>query len=680
MSNLTGPPANNPAARLKAKAETIAVVVLTLALVLLYLAARDTGPFQAIEGQTLDWRFQLRGPQAVSPDIAIVAIDDRTLADLGRWPFSRAWLAAAVNATADDGAASIVFDLLLVGPEPGELPVAPPPSGMPERGGAPELIAQDADDALAAAMRRAGKVVVPFAFVYESERANATALPAAIERSAYSVVRSGAGGHSGEPDHPAGALVPLAAFLAAGNPAHTTVFVDAGGSLRFAHPAIRYGDSYYPSLPVEGVRQFLGVDRQDLVLDVGRGLDLAGRFFPTGPDLAMPINYAGPEGLFETWSFIDVAQGSFAPGSFRDRIVLIGFNVAGLGDRFGTPYSPALPGIEVYANIIDNFLGRGFLRRSPQTDWLDPLLIALGGLLALSLILLRRPARAILATAGLLAVWSAVAVHAFVAWQIWLNYVFPSLALLLGAAIVLAGLAVRETRRRTYAERRGATLSRYVSPLAMSDLRTGEGRGTEDRTQMAAVMFVDLVGFTHASERMTPAATAQLLRRFHACVEDIARDHGGTIDKFIGDAALVVFGMSQASFSDAAAAIACARRIVGALEDWSGETADADEPRLKCGIGIDFGAVTIAEVGGRSHAQITVTGDTVNVASRLEALTRDWATNVIISDTVFDAVLAAGTVEMLEGFQELPVERVRGRDQSIRLWAWPAPPQSGSLS
>lgn len=668
MSSPAGLSGKRTARRPRLKVETLAALALTLVLAIAYLAGRDSAPFQAIEGQTLDWRFQLRGPQAVGPDVAIVAIDERTLAELGRWPFSRAWLAAAVDAIAADGAKAIVFDLLLVGPErSGKTAATVPAEGQPI-----EAVTQDADRALAEAIGRAGNVVVPFAFVYESNGANASDLPQPVAQAAFPVVRSGPAGFSDGRSHPQGLLVPFGDFLAAGHPAHATVFVEPDGSLRFARPAIRYGDSYYPSLPVEAARLFLGADAQSLMLDIGRGLSIDDQFFATTTDTALPVNYAGPAGMYETWSLIDVARGNFAPGTFDQRLVLLGTGAAGLGDRFQTPYSPALPGVEVFANVIDNFLARGFLRRSSWVEGLDTLAIVLGGLLAVSLGQLHRPAAAMLALLGLLAGWSAVNLYAFVAWQLWLNVTFPSLALVGGAVIVISGLAVRETHRRASAEQRGATLSRYVSPLTIADLQGREGRAADGGTQTVAVMFVDLVGFTHASEDLLPGQVAQLLRRFHTCVEQAARDHGGIIDKFIGDAALVVFGVPQAGLSDAADAIACARRIVGELDGWAAEAEVTRRLALKCGIGIDYGAVTIAEVGGSAHAQVTVTGDTVNVASRLEALTREWSTEIIISDAVFDAARAAGAADLLASFEALPVHTVRGRDRPLRLWAWSA--------
>jgi len=493
VTDADGPPGNRLFPRLRLKVETLIVLALTLALAATCLAARDVAPFQAIEGQTLDWRFRLRGPQPVSNDIVIVAIDDRTLAELGRWPFSRSWLAAAIDAIAADGAGSIVFDLLLIGPESPEAPTESPGRQASGVEGPLEPVTSDADRALVDAIARAGNVVVPFAFVYEETAANISDLPETVESAAYPIVRTGAARLSEGADEPAGALVPLAAFLAAGNPAHATVFVDADGSLRFSHPAVNYRGSYYPSLPVEGVQQFLGVDRKSLSLDLGKGLSIDDRFFPTDSDTALPINYAGPSGQFETWSLIDIAMGKFAPGTFRGRLVLIGSTAAGLSDRFETPYTTTLAGVEVFATVIDNFLGRGFLRRSSQIEWLDLLAIIFAGFLTACLGSLRRPATAMLAAFGLLGAWSALSLHSFIAWQLWLNYTFPSLAILLGAMVVIAGLAARETRRRTDAEQRGATLSRYVSPLAILNLKTRESQAATAPTQLAAVVSQGVV-------------------------------------------------------------------------------------------------------------------------------------------------------------------------------------------
>jgi adenylate cyclase len=252
---------------------------------------------------------------------------------------------------------------------------------------------------------------------------------------------------------------------------------------------------------------------------------------------------------------------------------------------------------------------------------------------------------------GLLALWCALNVAAFAA-GLWLNFTLPALVILLGAAIVGTGRSLRDgaLRRR---------LARYVSPL--SD-------GGDERDELAAVMFVDLVGFTGFGETQPPAEVAATLRGFHARVERAVAAHGGMVDNYIGDAVLAVFGLPAGKPSAAGDALAGARAVVAAFADWNTERRAAGQPAIACGIGLHFGPVRVAEVGGASHARVTVTGDTVNVASRLEGLTRDLHAAVIASDAVMRAAHGAPAE-----FAALPPQPIRGRAQPMSVWAWRTP-------
>jgi adenylate cyclase len=480
-------------------------------------------------------------------------------------------------------------------------------------------------------------------------------------------VRSEGAGPPRRLGHPSGVLAPHTGFLDTGHPAHVTVIVEDDGNLRFTHPAVRYGDEWYPSLAIEAARLYLGLDKNAIGLDLDRGVLLGNRLLESGTDLTLPINYAGPEGTYPAVSLIDVANGKVAPEVFEDRLVLIGAAATGLGDRFVTPYSPNLPGVETWANVIDNILYRGFLRRVPPET--DVLVIIAGGLLALLCGALGRTSLALSAMAVLTLGWCVLNAAVFTAAQTWLNFIFPAASIVLGTIVVVAARSLRESRLRLQSDRDRQSMARYIPPL------TGRGMTSDDggQSHMAVVMFVDLVGYTKASEHMTPAETAALLRRFHGGVEQAVTNHGGVIDKFIGDAALAVFGLPDAGPAHAGAAIACARRIADELAEWDRELKAAGNPGIGCGAGLHFGPVVVAEVGGAAHAQVTVTGDTVNVASRLEALTRSWRTTIIASDAVVDAARSGTDRAMLDGFTALPFQEIRGRDRPVGIWCWPAP-------
>ncbi len=226
------------------------------------------------------------------------------------------------------------------------------------------------------------------------------------------------------------------------------------------------------------------------------------------------------------------------------------------------------------------------------------------------------------------------------------------------AATLLAGLAVEglrlgdERRRRRGLERQKANLARYFAPAVVERLALSDRPAGLDRTQDAVVMFIDIVGFTRVSETMAPADAMALLRRFHTLVERAVFAHGGMVNDFMGDGAMVCFGVPDPSPTAAVDAIRAALDLLDAL------TA-APEPRLRVGIGIHAGPVLMGDIGGATQFQFTFIGDTVNVASRLEGLTRQNETSLIVSE----AVLAAARLppELAARFAPLPELAIRGR-------------------
>lgn len=652
------------------RAESLVIAALVLCLLVLYPTVRDRGLLQVIEGHTLDWRFQLRGPQAPTPEIVIVAVDERTLAETGRWPFSREWLARTVDQLDAAGARTIVFDLLLTGSERrGLQPFFESPAlFLRETRG--ERVTPSSDQALAYAIQRAGNVVVPYAFSFDPNTLNATELPPSARASAFRLVlEEGQTGNKQEPEAD-GMLLPQMPFLAAGYPAHVTVFLEPDGKVRFAHPAIRFGDDYYPSIAIEAARLYLGLDRDEVALRIGDSVNLGSRRLALDGSTSMALNYAGAAGIFPTHSLADVATGKVRAGAFHGKVVLIGATATALGDRFLSPFSLRVPGVELVATMLDNVLASRPLVRGARVEGWDMAAIIVVGLIGLGLPQLQRAAAIGLAAVGLLSAWAVFASYVFTAQAIWLNATFPAVLIILSAVIAIMGRTVRESRLRTQAERQQQTLAHYVSPLTSAGLaRAGAIRG-DGETTPAAVMFVDLVGYTQTSERLAEPRSAAMLRNFHELIESQAARFGGTIDKFMGDGAMVVFGVPGGRDTDAANAIACARGLVEALRHRNETEPKADPPSIQCGIGIHFGPVMLTELGGHMHRQITVTGDTVNVASRLEAMTREWGAVIIVSEAVLEAARAAGADEQTLGFEPLPVDHVRGRSAPLKLWAW----------
>ena len=290
-----------------------------------------------------------------------------------------------------------------------------------------------------------------------------------------------------------------------------------------------------------------------------------------------------------------------------------------------------MPGVEVLATITGNLLTGQILQRAGLKGW-DIAAILLLGLAAFALARLPVPLAAAAAIVGLLALWSAIALVAFQR-DLWLDMTFPAVAILLnagGVAILRAGIERRMRRN----------LARYHSPVIV-DMLAKSATPSFGGSQNAAILFVDIAGFTSRMERMAPDETVRFLRDFHGRIERAVLAHGGVLEQFMGDGAMVVFGVPVPRPQDAVAALSCAHDLFEDIRRRNDELAAEGEPPFRISVGIHHGPVVIASLGGPTQAQISTSGDTVNVASRLEALTREHGAAIAVSGAVVEAVKAA---------------------------------------
>jgi len=618
--------------------------LLVFGIVAAYLSLRDSPLATAIEGQSLGWRFELRGALPPPPSVVIVAIDDATLAAMQRWPLPRRVFADAVNRLTRAGAAVVGLDLLLLDREA-------PADGTGLGPG---------DSALLEALAATDRDILAFAFTHDG---NSAADPASLEiarEAGFRVVHR----PDGELAHGAtatGLLVPIAPFRRVSGLGHVNVPVDPDGVLRRLPLAMPLGEAWLPAFPVEAARRFLGLRVEEMVLRLDDGLLLGVRQIATGPGLRLPINYYGPAGTLATYSLLDLIEGRVPEAAIRDRAVILGPTAIGVGDTFSAPFSRVMPGIEVLGTVVGNLVDGPLLdRRTGESGW-DVSAIALAGLVTF-LLAGRLPPIAGATVAGLLLlVWWAIAYYAFARHALWLDLTFPSTAILLVALLGVIARASLERRQRR-------NLAGYHAPALVDLLAAGGGASLDGHSQQAAILFVDLAGSTTRLERMTPDETVRFLRELHGRIERAVLAHGGVLEQFMGDGAMVMFGVPQPSPGDAAAALAAAIDLEADIGRWNEALVAAGGMPIDLRVGIHCGPIAFARVGGAKQAQVTAAGDTVNVASRIEAMTRDQEARIAISGAVVEGVRAAGRTHLLADFVELPQQRIRGREGRMSVW------------
>jgi len=615
----------------------------------------EHGGTASIEGRLLDLRHLMRGSITPPADYVIVAIDDKTMdRQQQQFPLPRAIIAACIDRLTEAGAKVVAVDLLLLGRE---------------ASGSEDALAKG-DEALAHAVERNGRVILATALT----PASAAAMPAAsqelVRRHAFSIVETEDRDASLTTSQ--GILLPIPELSRTADLAHVNVPRDADNTVRRIAIALPLGDvGYLPAMALEVVRMLRRVSHSDMRLQVGVAAELGTQAIPIDAGNQIALNHYGPQGTFKTYSLVDVVDGLVSPDAFRDRAVFIGFTALGAGDSFLSPFQAQFPGVEAHATAAANISNGQFLRRSLTTWVIDIVVAALLSVLAFAAVNFRSLGASAVMTAIL---WLGAALFTQLAFSrafLWLDATTYLLVLASIGLVTFAARIVQQRRISGQLQHERDNLARYQSPLLTEFLAEQEKPSFNERAQEAAVMFVDVAGFTRRAERLGPTATVEFLRDLHGRIERAALANRGVIEQFMGDGAMIIFGLPEPKPDDAARALSASRQLLESLADWNLDLESAGQEAVRMRIGLHNGPVIAALVGGQQQGQVTVAGDTVNVASRLQEMGKEHKAAIVASAGFVAAVHRAGRDDMLTGMRRLAGQKVRGRAETIDLWVWP---------
>jgi adenylate cyclase len=603
----------------------------------------------ALEGRLLDLRHVLRGPAKAPDEIAIVAIDDKSVAALQRFPVPRGALAAAIDRLTEAGAKVLAIDLLLLDREPG--------------GEGDALSAGDA--VLAATLGRHGRTILA-----TTEAADVPPDSNLVKRNMFSIVQA-AGAASERPVGAVGFLLPIRELAQDASLAHVNLTRDADRAVRRMVLAMPVGTSdYLPAMPLEAARQMRDLSRAEMQLIVGETVTLGSQAIALDAYNAFGLNHYGGRGAIQTYSLVDVIEDKVPKERIAGRMVFIGVTALAAGDMFISPFAAELPGVEILATAAGNIAHDQYLRRAPSTWVIDIVVAALLGMVAFIAANQRSLVLAAIVTIALWGVTFAGLQYAFSAY-LWLDATTYIVTLFIIGFFTFAARIVQQRSISGQLQHERDNLARYQSPLLAEFLAEQENPSFDQRAQEAAVMFVDVAAFTRRAERLGPTATVTFLRELHGRIERSALANRGVIEQFMGDGAMIIFGLPEPKPDDAARALAASQHLLDILADWNLDLEAAGHEPVRLRVGLHYGPVIAALLGGERQGQITVAGDTVNVASRLQEMGKEHKAAIVASAEFVASVHKAGRDDMLTGMRRLADQQVRGRNEAIDLWVWP---------
>ena len=635
------------------------------------LRVADPFPVQALRLLAFDL-YQRMAPAEALPEqpVVVVDIDEASLKAIGQWPWPRTVMADLTRKLSEAGAASVAFDVLFSEPDQSS----------------PEEVVRRLPAEQAALVQASIGAAMPHDQVF------AAAL--AISPSVLGLSLSGGGGPlphlsagfatAGDDPRPfipnfGGAIANVPALDAAAKGLGSINWIqDRDQIVRRVPLVLRVGDQLVPSLAAEALR--VGQDAGSYILKssnasgeaaFGRQTGLnhvrIGEFVvPTDPDGSIWLRFrpSDPEAFVSARTVLD---GSMPADRVQGRIVLVGTSAAGLLDLRATPLDSAVPGVEIHAQVIEHILTGRTLTRPDYASGLEIAgMVGLGLLLAL---VLPRVSAAWAAVLGVLVVGGLLAAGyaAFLEAGLLIDPLYPALAMLL---LVIG--TVLHTFRQVERARAGIrrAFQHYVAPAVVDEIIADPDRlelGGEERE--LTLLFCDVRNFSSLSEELSAAELTRFINELLTPLSDIILAHRGTIDKYMGDAIMAFWNAPLDDPDHARHALEAAAAMMAAMPglnaEWQRRAAARGRPMpdVRIGIGVNTGPCCVGNLGTAQRFDYSAIGDEVNIASRLEQLTKEYGLGVIVGERTAAEVGGAGLVEIDQ-------VQLRGRSGQSRIFTF----------
>jgi adenylate cyclase len=649
------------------------VLGLLLGLVFLGHSARvyQIPLLNTLDAFVYDGRLRLTARGGVDDRIVILDIDEKSLAEAGRWPWSRDKMAAMVTQLFDHyGIALLGFDVVFAESDNSSgLSSLEAIAGSELKGDTGFHSALKGlrstlnfDRRFAEALRNR-PLVLGYYFTNIDQANRSGALPDPVlpagtfkGRNVALTTWSGFGGNLPEFQN------------SAVNAGHFNPIVDFDGISRRVPMLVEHDGKYYESLSLAMVRVLLGKPQvvpgypesgthaglEWLDLPTGRGT----LRIPVDENGASLIPYRGVQGSFTYLSAVDALAGRLQVDQLKGKIVLLGTTAPGLMDLRATPVGSTYPGVEIHANLVAGILDAAIKQKPSYVLGADVLLLSFCCFLLAFLLPVLSPLRATLLSITCLLLVTALN------FSLWVSGLVMPLASVVSAILALFalnmswGYFVESRSKRQFTELFG----QYVPPELVDEMaRDPERYSMEGKNEELTVLFSDVRGFTSISEGLDPQELTQLMNEYLGAMTKVVQKNRGTLDKYIGDAIMAFWGAPVADVEHARHAVMTALEMQSELRKLDEPFKARGWPTLHIGVGINSGTMTVGDMGSKVRKSYTVMGDAVNLGSRLEGITKQYGVGIIVSDSTRSLVK-----DLV--YRELDRVRVKGKDAPVGIY------------
>ena len=605
--------------------------------------------FFSLDNRLRDFMFVYRGELPKSDSVVIIDIDEKSLKEHGQWPWSRDIFAQLLYKLRDAGAGIIGLDIVFAeedrsSPDKFTNICKIPKKNIPNY------------DALLAQSFSQTPTVGGYIFTFEkTEEKNTPMIPAVFVEKGMK--------ESGVLE-PKGLVLNIELLQ---DSLYSSGFFnntpDEEGMIRSVPLVMKYDGVIYPSLALEMVRIFNNSTKVELVGDTAgvRTIEFGDITIPTDKAGRLLVNFRGGGHYFEYISASDILSGDFNRSSIEGKFVLIGTSAVGIFDLRSIPFDSAIAGVEIHANVIDNILKEDFLHQ--PTDMVIYDIMTIFTIVILFSILFSFIKSWFIIPTAILFLYGLFELFYWLLFTegIALNLLFPLIAYSLTLLMSVGIDYIITSRQKEQAKR---MLGKKVSPAVMEYLLKHSGEDIVSSKEIeATIFFSDIRSFTTISEKIgSPDKLIHMLNAYMTPMVDVIINKHGTIDKFIGDAIMAYWNAPVTVQNHADKALQSAIEQIEMLAEINAKIHPKYDVSIAIGIGIHTGKVTAGDMGSLGRSDYTIIGDNVNLASRLEGLTKQYAAEILISKATYE--------QLSETYRIRPIDmvEVKGKSEAVEIY------------